>query len=290
MSLYACLKDFLGQHLIDGCIDSPIFIIGMGRSGTSVLLQALGEHPAILAFPGEAPFLTSIGGEASLFNPALNTRNSDYYCASLKMDRDCFYKTLARLGLETAGGEHYALKEQIKAVWRRKKWASKHYWSAKTFPSESVAKGLLSVYPNAKFIYIVRNGIDVVHSMTKFHGFRDKEFASHCHRWHDSIAQYRYLIDNEHALFVRHEHLVSHPEAFFTAVFNFLQLAFESHCLKFVTETLVHPLDQSTRHQADVMTQLKERKSPFATWTTAQQDTFRAICSDSMAEMGYPLH
>jgi len=289
MFIYYCLKDFLGKKLINKCIDNPILIIGMSRSGTSVLLQALGKHPEIIAFPGEAPFLTSIGGNASLFNSELNNTNSDYYCSSLKTDINYFHSNLARLGLETAGGKHYALKEYIKALWREKSIKQKKHWSAKTFPSAIAASGLLSVYPNARFIYIVRNGIDVVHSMTKFHGFRDKEFENHCHKWNDSIKKYRYLAHNENALFVRHEHLVSDPKDFFSTVFNFLNLTIDPLCIRFVSETLVHPLDQPTQHQQNVNQQLKDRESPFKLWSTAQQEIFLAVCSESMTELGYPL-
>ena len=289
MFIYDCLKDFLGKFLIKKCIDNPILIIGTSRSGTSVLLQALGKHSEIIAFPDEAPFLTSIGSDASLFNPELNNKNSDYYCSSLKTDINYFHNALARLGLETAGGKHYALNECVKALWREKRFKQKKHWSAKTFPPAIVASGLLLVYPNAKFIYIVRNGIDVINSMTKFHGFRDKEFENHCHNWNDSVKKYHYLTDNKNALFVRHEHLVSDPKGFFTAVFNFLNLTVDPLCIRFVSETLVHPLDQPTQHQQDVIKQLKDRENPFKSWSITQQETFLAICSESMTELGYPL-
>jgi len=76
---------------------------------------------------------------------------------------------------------------------------------------------------------------------------------------------------------------------FFTAVFNFLNLTVDPLCIRFVNETLVHSLDQPTRHQQDVIKQLKDRESPFKSWSITQQETFLAICSDSMTELGYPL-
>lgn len=35
----------------------PVFVIGTGRSGTTVLLEALGAHPNLLAAWGEAPLI-----------------------------------------------------------------------------------------------------------------------------------------------------------------------------------------------------------------------------------------
>ena len=87
-----------------------------------------------------------------------------------------------------------------------------------------MTKGLLAVYPNAQSLYIVRNGVDVVHSMTKFHGFRDKEFTNQCQRWSDSVKNYRYLTQHNNALFLKHEDLVSNPNVFFSSIFKHLNL------------------------------------------------------------------
>lgn len=289
MGLKELFYNFLGEKLTHNCIDSPIFIVGMGRSGTSVLLQAIGKHPEIIAFPGEAPFITSIGGNAALFDSELNPKNSDYYRASLKFDVHYLYTHLARMGLEIAGGKYYGLREYIKAAWANKRMNKKKHWSAKTFPSEAVANGLLKVYPDCKFIYIVRNGVEVVHSMTKFHGFRDKQFEHHCQRWSDSITEYRYLTQHKNALFVRHEDLVSDPDTFFSTVFNFLELHQATESAAFVKETVVHPLDQQTQNSVEAIEQLKTRDNPFKKWTPDQQQVFISICSEAMNNLGYHI-
>lgn len=52
----------IGKLLSSAIIGSPIFVVGGSRSGTSVLVQALGKHKLIYSFKGEAPFITDIGG------------------------------------------------------------------------------------------------------------------------------------------------------------------------------------------------------------------------------------
>jgi len=275
-------KDTIGKFLSQRCISSPIFIIGCGRSGTSVLLQALGKHPSIIALLGEAPLITSIGGNASLFF----SDKAEYYRSSLKMNLDHLFEDLSKLGLEIAGGEHYALNNFLKAL-RVGEYKRKKYWSAKTFPTENVEKGLLAVYPNARFIYIARNGIDVVHSMTKYHGFRDQEFTKNCQVWSDSVEKYRYLTQYENALFLKHEDLISNPDDFFVSIFTYLNLNFSQKSIDFIKNNIVHPLDQPSQNEQDAITQLKNRKSPFNTWTTEQQQTFISICSEAMNELQY---
>ncbi len=278
------LKDQLGKKLAQRSLNNPIFIVGTGRSGTSILLQALGKHPDIISFLGEAPFLTSIGGNASLFC----SENAEFYCSSLKTDIHYFYHTLSRLGLEVAGGEHYALKRHIEAF-HYNKYHCKTHWCTKTFPTENVTQGLLKVYPNAKFLYIVRNGIDVVNSMTKFHGFRDREFTNHCHVWRDSINKYRYLTLHKDALFLKHEDLISDPDIFFSSIYNHLDLKASQLCIDFTKNNIVHPLDQPNQNKQNAILQLKNRQSPFKSWTTDQQQTFISICSEAMNELHYPI-
>lgn len=280
-----CFKDLFGKLLSKNCLDNPVFIVGCGRSGTSVLLQAIGKHPHVISFPGEAPFLSYIGGNANLFH----AEKSKFFCATLKINLTDFHEALAKLGYETTGGANYALKQIIKSMWQEKNIAIKTHWSAKTFPPDEAASGLIKVYPNAKFIYIVRNGIDVVHSMTKFHGFKDNEFEAHCHTWNNSVIKYRYLTHHETALFVKHEDLISNPETFFNEIFSFIGLNFAPRCINFVKNTIVHPLDQPTQVQAEASQLFKHRANPFTNWKTNQREIFMSICSESMQELGYAI-
>lgn len=279
------IKDLIGYTLSRSCLKSPIFVVGSGRSGTSVLLQALGMHPDVISFPGEAPFLTSIGGEANI----LESDNGEYYKASFKISSEYFYDSLAKLGIESAGGKNYALKEFIKSALKSKNFSIKKHWCAKTFPPEQVTHGLLNVYPNAKFIYIVRNGIEVVHSMTKFHGFKQKDFSNQCQIWRDSIEKYAYFENCKHAICLRHEQLVYNPKTFFTQIFQFLGLDFSNQCIDFVSGNLIHPLDAPDQKQQDAVIQLKQRKSPYSSWPDEQKRIFESICGTSMQSMNYPI-
>ena len=266
-------------------INNPIFIVGSGRSGTSVLLQSLGQHRNILALPGEAPFLTTIGGAASLFTGP----QAAYYQSSAKVEDAYLYKHLAQLGLETAGGRNFAFKNLLKKLTSKKIFRPllvKH-WAAKTFPPEQVADGLVHVYPNCRYLYIIRNGIEVVNSKTKFHGFKENTFKNNCQSWSNSVNTYNFLKSRKNSLFIRHEDLVNSPAQQFERIFNFLGLTHDKDCIDYIENTLVHPLDQAGIKSKNISAKLKNRRNPYLDWSRQQQDIFLTECEGAMKDTGY---
>lgn len=281
------MKDFFGKLFSRRFFYSPIFIVGCGRSGTTVLLQAMGKHPHIISMPGEAPFITSMAGAAYLFEYA---DNKDYYLNSIRVTKDYLYKHLRRLSFEVAAGKNYGLKMSIKEMLRSgQSIFKKRFWCAKTFPNINVYKGLCVLYPEAKFIYIVRNGCDVVQSMTKFSGFYDNAFEEHCKAWVRAHNNFGYLQTSKSGILVRHEHLVEKPDEVFEKVFSFIGIEYYENSANFVRDTLVHPLDKPTQSHIDVKTALCKRRPSYENWTQMQKEMFKSICGDTMNKLGYEV-
>ena len=277
----------VARILVKRCFHNPIFIVGTGRSGTSVLLQALGKHPEILAMPGEAPLLTTFGSIGYLFEEA---EEKNYYNASLRMPKDRLYEKLQQMCFEIAGGDNYAIKTIIASFKDGEGWPwKKKFWCCKTFPPQIIANGLRQLFPAAKFVYILRNGLDVVQSMTKFHGFHDREFITHCASWNGSIDTYRYLLACDVAIVVRHEELVAQPAEVFEKIFNLLGIETHANSVKFVRTTLVHPLDMPNTQVSSAGKVLLARDPPYSKWSSEQKDVFKNICGEAMHEAGYEI-
>lgn len=279
------MLESLGNFFSQSCVENPIFVVGAGRSGTSVLLQALGQHPAIMAFPGESPFLTSIGGDATLFHG----QEQNYYRNAIRLTYSAIMSKLQRLGFEASGGEHYALKNTVRHRINHRQFSNSAicYWAAKTFPTALVSEGLDAVYPGAKYLYIVRNGLEVVHSMTKFHGFKDNDFTSHCKTWARSAEKYEYLQTKSNALTIKHELLSQNPDRVFSEIYTFLALPNNDKSANFTKTNVIHPLDKHDVHTTDNQALLSKRDNPTALWDKNQRAIFSDICAEHMQRLGY---
>lgn len=281
------MNNLIGKALTNRCFHNPIFIVGASRSGTSVLLRAIGKHPMILSMSGEAPFITSIGGCAYYFEFG-DAR--DYYLKSLKFSKEYLYEYLRRLCFEYAAGKNYGLKLIVKGLLGRDiSYLKKRYWCAKTFPDYKVSKGLMRLYPKVKFIYIIRNGCDVVQSRTKFSGFRQQAFEEQCRGWVRSMKNFRYLLSLESAIEVRHEQLVTRPEELFQNIFNFLGVENHEGPVNYVRNNIVHPLEKPTQGAINVEKFFSERKPSYESWSPEQREIFKRICGGSMREAGYAM-
>ena len=116
------------------------------------------------------------------------------------------------------------------------------YWGVKAFPDRDAAEGLCWLYPGSRFIYIFRNGMDVVFSMSHFHAFRGMSFEQRCRFWAERVFRYEYLRGHERALAMRFEQFLDDPAAALSAIFAHLGLPDEPGPALFAGGHVLHPL------------------------------------------------
>lgn len=280
----------IGKALSSSIIEKPIFVVGGSRSGTSVLVQALGKHKLIYSFNGEDPFITDIGGMVHNLEFAPE-RELNYYKNSLRVSHDYIYENLRRLSFESAFGEHYGLVKILKDSVRGEfKPLIKKFWCVKTFPSENVAKGLMRLYPAAKFILIHRNGINVVHSRMQFHGFRDLDFRKQCEEWARSAKQFSYMLNSENAIAIKHADLIDDPQAVFGQIYTYLNITYDPSPAEFTRTHQVHPLSSlATATDVNVKEIISQRTAAEQSWSHEQRRIFKEICTEAMERLGYAI-
>ena len=284
------MLDLLGRAASAHFIKSPIFIVGGSRSGTIVLLKAMGRHTRILSTPSEDPFVTDVGRMVHSLE-FCSEDEKQYYLDTLRISRTYIYDELRRLTLESALGPHYGLKQLIKlAVNNKVNFLGKHYWCTKTFPGKNTAQGLKRLYPEARFIWILRNGVNVVHSRCLFPAFRDLPFEEHCQHWADSIKRFSYLLEFPETVMVHQEELVDDPDRVFRRIFEEFRIDYDPGPTTYALTHHVHPLgDKSTTKGVDIKKTLSERPPAYQGWTDEQKSKFKDVCGEAMELAGYKV-
>jgi len=283
------MKSYVAKKLIQKFEGQPIFVVGAYRSGTSILLQALGKHPLILSAKGEAPLINFCGNYISKFEDEDKVFNR-YLEDSNKVEKQYIYDCFKKLNIEICFGKNYGFRQLVKTIYYdRFDYFKKKIWSAKVFPDIDSYRGLKYIYPKAKFVYIVRNGIDVVESRRHFAGFKHESFETHCHNWtHDSM-KFKFFEESEDSAHIYYEQLLENPDLFFDKIFDSLSIPKDSSPAKYARGNLIHPLNQKDKRGVDAAKILKSRSEPHEKWTDKEKQLFIDICSDEMQYHGYKI-
>jgi tetratricopeptide (TPR) repeat protein len=235
-------KTFYASHIDDGFDDaSPIFIVGMPRSGSSLLEQVLDSHPQIYG-AGEQKLL----GEIT--NQFLGEKGLTYFSKmtsdELKQLGQAYIKALRAL----APKDTLLITDKMPA----------------NFFYIGVIKAIL---PNAKIIHSMRNPLDSCFSCYgKF--FKDainfsynlKELADYYARYMRLMEHWHHVIPKQNLLDVSYERFVAGFESETKRILDFIGVAWDEQCLSFHKNSrrvktasiaqIQKPLYQSSVHRA----------------------------------------
>lgn len=199
--------------------NDPFFIVGSGRSGTTLLRLLLNGHSRI-HIPPETWFLTELVKELPLqrelsssdVERAIHLITSNYRWPDMEMDTAAFARDVGSL-------THPTLLQIVELVYRTQlQRAGKSRFGDKTPPYIHIVPQLAKLYPEAKFIHLVRDGRDVALSYVDA-GFHDP--GSRCYDgskfdWISAIrraASYAKATFADQIFTIRYEELVSDPES-----------------------------------------------------------------------------
>jgi len=198
------------------------FIVGVARSGTTLLRLMLDAHPA-LAIPGETHFL------APLIKRPPNTK-------------DAFLKTVTgaqtweNMALESADLRAaldrlntFSLADAVRCFYRLyADRLGKARWGDKTGNYLNVMTPLQALLPEAHFIHIIRDGRDNALSFQGLWFGPGNDFADLAQFWVRRITAARQQAQSlPHYLEVRYEALVTEPERVLHEICDYIALPFD---------------------------------------------------------------
>lgn len=204
-----------------------IFLVGAPRSGTTILQSLLAAHQEIISFP-ESKFFHYLLYEKFAVN--LPTRLESFLRDEIKRPEllnnfDDTQTTESKAAWFVSALDSLA-REQNKSIWLEK--TPEHIY----FIEE-----IQRLVPDAKFIHILRNGMDTIASMYEatrsfnelWGGIWDLE---HCiDRWKYAILTSHKYVDNPNHILVKYEDLVDNKTKILDRVCNFLKIEYDAAML-----------------------------------------------------------
>ena len=255
---------------------SFLFLAATGRSGTTILRRSLGLHPEIY-YNGQENNVVQDVIEVAQRNCTLDSRvkgmviNQDQYDAA-------FGQLLMSL------------------IWPQAELRNRKILMAAINPTGDLLDYLVQVFPQAKILGLVRNGIEVVNSRTRYTSFAAAEFEQQCAVWTRSqgVVQWGQKNPEQFRLF-RHEWMYDlDMDRKLEELFSWLQISRSPEVAANLTNVLTHPTSDTAK-SFDRMS-AEEKKAYFATksdawknWSTEQRSAFLQTCGQLMNLLEYEI-
>lgn len=264
----------------------PFFIVGSARSGTTLLRMVLDSHPDV-GVPPESRFIVELyqGRDRVSVDTTLD-----------RLERHPRFR-LWDLPIEAVSKElpdspelPYAevMAGAYRAYVRRE---GKTRWGDKTPRYVEAIPLLARLWPQARFIHLVRDGRNVALSYADV-PFGPKTVGAAARLWgervRDGVAEGR-AVGADRYLELHYEDLVEDPEEEIKNICAFLDLAFDEVMLSYEDQARARALQRARHYNPNVMRPpIKQVRSWEEKMAPGQIEMFEATAGDVLSELGYP--
>lgn len=228
------------------------FIVGVGRSGTTLIRLMLNSHPDV-AIPYETHFITNYIGQLDSYGPLSVASNLDRLIGDL-LKEDLLSKWDKVPTLEEVKGQlgsDPTLSDVIDAIYVCYARAhGKKYWGDKSDYLDRM-HDINALFPNTKFIHIVRDGRDVAQSVLKM-DWGPNDIIEAAEWWRDHVRLGRCMgkmLPPDRYMEIRYEDLVLDTESNLRRICEFLGIPYSDKMLEYhkSSQSLI-PTERSSQH------------------------------------------
>ena len=265
----------------------PVFVVGMNGSGTTMLLDCLGRHPELYAFPRETrliPYLIARQGLDGDLAVDAHFRRLWDDVRSLTAFREANDRVPVPLP-EDWRDHPRTLASILDAVFGY--FAARHgksRWCEKTPQHVQHLLALAQLFPGAKFVHVIRDGRDCAASFQRrFHRqpeltvFRWKKVVTMGRRQGERLTAQRYLE-------VRYEDLTAQPEQHLRRICDFLELPFHGAILESAQPRMGIIAPEAGERRRGLQRNSGQWRTHF---TAARAEQLERIAGRTLAGWGY---
>lgn len=284
-----------------------LFVVGAPRSGTTLLRFMLDAHPDLAIPPetGFVPVALGLAGEGAALREAfLNLLVS--FPPSMSGWND-FKLNAADFSRALAAIEPFNLADGLRCFYRL--YAArfnKARWGDKTPGYSCSILKIAAVFPEARFVHLIRDGRDMALSLRKMWFAPGTDMTSLATSWASSVREGRSQgMRVAHYLEVRYEDLIQQPERELRRICEFGGLSYAAEMLEYhqrVPQRLEEHegrmrsdgtvfLSKEARLAQQVMTRMPVQTCRIQSWrnemTFVERSEFESVAGDLLEELGY---
>jgi hypothetical protein len=279
--------------MTEGLSDTPFFVLGAARSGTTMLRLMLNRHSR-LAIPFESHFLRQIFAELPMDRP-LDIEEADRMADLVTGETNfrTWHLDATHVRQELVQRAPAPLPVLVDALFRMEIASTgKPRWGDKTPLYYVCWRQLMALFPGSQLIHIIRDGRDVSLSLERV-GWHGPTAADRARYWHERVEMAHAAareLGPERNLIIRYEELVLDSRATLESVCAFLGERFEPRMLEFFEDAAMHLSDID----GDVHSKLHRPPRPedVGRWrremTVERQREFEAVAGSSLRAGSYP--
>lgn len=276
-----------------GYDDTPFFVLGAARSGTTMLRLMLNRHSR-LAIPFESQFLRQILAELPIDRP-LDVREAKRMAKLVTGEKNfrTWHLDPAHVRRELIRLAPAPLAMLVDALFRMEIAPSgKPRWGDKTPHYYLCWRPLMRLFSGSKLVHIIRDGRDVNLSLERV-GWHGPTASDRARYWHERVEMAHAAareLGRERNMIIRYEDLVLDSRATLEAVCDFLGESFEPRMLEFFEDAAMHLSDID----GDVHRKLHRPPRPedVGRWrremSVKRQREFEAVAGSSLRAGSYP--
>lgn len=263
---------------------APVFIIGHGSSGTSILSRLLREQLKI-SFGTESQFIVRYARRLAAYGDLRQRANLERLVSHIATER-WFERCQSKFGFRTSPEAIVAdileptYAGVLDAIFSQ---LARHMgtlrWGDKTPDYVHDLDVLGSLFPQGRYLHLVRDGRDVALSvMGRFWGAKNIFMAAW--EWREALEQceaFAASMPAAQVLTIRYEDLLAEPAATFDRLLPFLQIEADPALRAYLADELPRLLKRDNHD--------KWRKH----WGEREQASFERVAGSALARHGYSV-